>query len=57
MLSSLSFHSDSQRQDLIATIVGQYAELHGPWMHLRVTTLRRMFPAAVDTELVAMDSR
>ena len=33
-----SFRSDSQRQDLIAAIAGQYAELHGRWMHLRVTT-------------------
>ncbi|GAB3872210.1 ATP-binding protein [Kibdelosporangium lantanae] len=32
-----SFRSDSQRQDLIAAIAGQYAELHGRWMHLRVT--------------------
>jgi hypothetical protein len=33
-----SFRSDSQRQDLVAAIAGQYAELHGRWMHLRVTT-------------------
>jgi hypothetical protein len=33
-----SFRSDSQRQELIAAIAGQYAELHGRWMHLRVTT-------------------
>ena len=33
-----SFRSDSQRQDLIARIAGQYAELHGRWLHLRVTT-------------------
>ncbi|WP_414635743.1 ATP-binding protein [Actinophytocola sp.] len=33
-----SFRSDSQRQDLIAAIAGQYAELHGRWLHLRVTT-------------------
>ncbi|GAA3439462.1 ATP-binding protein [Kutzneria kofuensis] len=33
-----SFRSDSQRQDLIAAIAGQYAELQGRWMHLRVTT-------------------
>ncbi|WP_374201988.1 ATP-binding protein [Actinokineospora sp. PR83] len=33
-----SFRSDSQRQDLIAAIAGQYAELAGRWMHLRVTT-------------------
>lgn len=32
-----SFRSDSQRQDLIAAIAGQYAELQGRWMHLRVT--------------------
>jgi hypothetical protein len=33
-----SFRSDSQRQDLIAAIAGQYAELQGRWMHLRVTS-------------------
>ncbi|OLR90352.1 ATPase [Actinokineospora bangkokensis] len=33
-----SFRSDSQRQDLISAIAGQYAELSGRWMHLRVTT-------------------
>ncbi|WP_031467914.1 ATP-binding protein [Sciscionella sediminilitoris] len=33
-----SFRSDSQRQDLIAAIAGQYSELQGRWMHLRVTT-------------------
>ncbi|MGH4012666.1 MAG: ATP-binding protein [Pseudonocardiaceae bacterium] len=33
-----SFRSDSQRQDLIHAIAGQYAELQGRWMHLRVTT-------------------
>lgn len=33
-----SFRSDSQRQELIAAIAGQYAELSGRWMHLRVTT-------------------
>ena len=32
-----SFRSDSQRQDLIHAIAGQYAELQGRWMHLRVT--------------------
>jgi hypothetical protein len=32
-----SFRSDSQRQDLIAAIAGQYAELAGRWLHLRVT--------------------
>ena len=32
-----SFRSDSQRQDLVAAIAGQYAELHGRWLHLRVT--------------------
>ena len=32
-----SFRSDTQRQDLIAAIAGQYAELQGRWMHLRVT--------------------
>jgi AAA-like domain/LAGLIDADG-like domain len=37
-----SFRSDSQRQDLIEAIAGQYAELQGRWMHLRVTT--RPFP-------------
>ncbi|HEX4702718.1 MAG TPA: ATP-binding protein [Pseudonocardiaceae bacterium] len=37
-----SFRSDSQRQDLIAAIAGQYAELQGRWLHLRVTT--RPFP-------------
>jgi len=35
-----SFRSDSQRQDLIEAIAGQYAELQGRWMHLRVTTRR-----------------
>ena len=33
-----SFRSDSQRQDLIAAIAGQYSELAGRWLHLRVTT-------------------
>ena len=33
-----SFRSDSQRQDLIQAIAGQYAELQGRWLHLRVTT-------------------
>ncbi|MGO1049159.1 ATP-binding protein [Crossiella sp. CA198] len=33
-----SFRSDSQRQDLIHAIAGQYAELQGRWLHLRVTT-------------------
>jgi hypothetical protein len=33
-----SFRSDSQRQDLVAAIAGQYAELSGRWLHLRVTT-------------------
>lgn len=37
-----SFRSDSQRQDLVAAIGGQYAELQGRWLHLRVTT--RPFP-------------
>jgi hypothetical protein len=32
-----SFRSDSQRNDLIAAIAGQYAELAGRWLHLRVT--------------------
>jgi hypothetical protein len=32
-----SFRSDSQRQDLIHAIAGQYAELQGRWLHLRVT--------------------
>ncbi|WP_243659117.1 ATP-binding protein [Tamaricihabitans halophyticus] len=32
-----SFRSDSQRRDLVAAIAGQYAELQGRWMHLRVT--------------------
>lgn len=33
-----SFRSDSQRTDLIMAIAGQYAELAGRWLHLRVTT-------------------
>nr|WP_169733002.1 ATP-binding protein [Haloechinothrix halophila] len=33
-----SFRSDSQRRDLIAAIAGQYAELQGRWLHLRVTS-------------------
>ncbi len=32
-----SFRSDSQRQDLIGAIAGQYSELQGRWLHLRVT--------------------
>lgn len=32
-----SFRSDSQRRELIAAIAGQYAELQGRWLHLRVT--------------------
>ncbi|MBV8992106.1 MAG: ATP-binding protein [Pseudonocardiales bacterium] len=32
-----SFRSDAQRQDLIQAIAGQYAELQGRWLHLRVT--------------------
>jgi AAA domain-containing protein len=33
-----SFRSDSARNDLIAAIAGQYAELAGRWLHLRVTS-------------------
>ena len=33
-----SFRSDSQRTDLIRAIAGQYAELGGRWLHLRVTS-------------------
>jgi AAA-like domain len=33
-----SFRSDAARTDLIRAIAGQYAELAGHWMHLRVTT-------------------
>jgi hypothetical protein len=33
-----SFRSDSQRQDLVNAIAGQYSELQGRWLHLRVTT-------------------
>jgi hypothetical protein len=32
-----SFRSDAQRQELIHAIAGQYAELQGRWLHLRVT--------------------
>ncbi|MBA0127934.1 ATP-binding protein [Haloechinothrix sp. YIM 98757] len=32
-----SFRSDTQRRDLVAAIAGQYAELQGRWLHLRVT--------------------
>ena len=32
-----SFRSDAQRTDLIHAIAGQYAELQGRWIHLRVT--------------------
>ncbi|MBA2694961.1 MAG: ATPase, partial [Actinobacteria bacterium] len=37
-----SFRSDSDRSQLITTIAGQYAELAGRWLHLRVTA--RPFP-------------
>ncbi|GLY54835.1 ATP-binding protein [Lentzea sp. NBRC 102530] len=37
-----SFRSDSQREQLINAIAGQYGELQGRWMHLRVTN--RPFP-------------
>src|SRR3954465_1917626 len=33
-----SFRSDSARNNLIVTIAGQYAELAGRWLHLRVTS-------------------
>ncbi len=33
-----SFRSDLQREGLIQAIAGQYAELAGRWLHLRVTT-------------------
>ncbi|GAB3890054.1 hypothetical protein GCM10029964_060900 [Kibdelosporangium lantanae] len=33
-----SFRADAARTDLIAAIAGQYAELAGRWLHLRVTT-------------------
>lgn len=33
-----SFRSDIQREDLINAIAGQYAELQGRWLHVRVTS-------------------
>ena len=43
-----SFRSDSQRQDLITAIAGQYSELQGRWLHLRVTT--RPYPVRMWAE-------
>ncbi|MFC7341962.1 ATP-binding protein [Saccharopolyspora griseoalba] len=50
-----SFRSDSQRQDLIAAIAGQYAELQGRWMHLRVTN--RPYPIRMWAEAHVHNSR
>ncbi|GAA4858976.1 ATP-binding protein [Saccharopolyspora rosea] len=50
-----SFRSDSQRQDLIAAIAGQYAELQGRWLHLRVTT--RPYPIRMWAEAHVHNSR
>ncbi|MBE9374657.1 ATP-binding protein [Saccharopolyspora sp. HNM0983] len=50
-----SFRSDSQRQDLIAAIAGQYAELQGRWMHLRVTN--RPYPIRMWAEAHVHNAR
>ncbi|GAB2760220.1 ATP-binding protein [Salinifilum aidingensis] len=50
-----SFRSDGQRQDLIAAIAGQYAELQGRWMHLRVTT--RPYPIRMWAEAHVHNAR
>ncbi len=50
-----SFRSDSQRQDLIAAIAGQYAELQGRWLHLRVTT--RPYPIRMWAEAHVHNAR
>ncbi|MBK0868420.1 MULTISPECIES: ATP-binding protein [unclassified Saccharopolyspora] len=50
-----SFRSDSQRQDLIAAIAGQYAELQGRWMHLRVTS--RPYPIRMWAEAHVHNAR
>ncbi|MGH4003561.1 MAG: ATP-binding protein, partial [Pseudonocardiaceae bacterium] len=49
-----SFRSDSQRQDLIHAIAGQYAELQGRWMHLRVTA--RPYPIRMWAEAHARNA-
>jgi hypothetical protein len=48
-----SFRSDSQRQDLDGAIAGQYAELQGRWLHLRVTT--RPFPIRSSNQTQSRD--
>ncbi|MER7015841.1 ATP-binding protein [Saccharopolyspora sp. NPDC000359] len=50
-----SFRSDSQREGLIAAIAGQYAELQGRWLHLRVTS--RPFPIRAWAEAHAANAR
>ncbi|QUH01159.1 ATP-binding protein [Saccharopolyspora erythraea] len=50
-----SFRSDSQRQDLIAAIAGQYAELQGRWLHLRVTN--RPYPIRMWAEAHVHNAR
>ncbi|GAA4877613.1 ATP-binding protein [Saccharopolyspora cebuensis] len=50
-----SFRSDSQRQDLIAAIAGQYAELQGRWLHLRVTN--RPYPIRMWAEAHVRNAR
>ncbi|WP_298176361.1 ATP-binding protein [Saccharomonospora sp.] len=50
-----SFRSDSQRRDLIAAIAGQYAELQGRWLHLRVTT--RPYPIRMWAEAHVHNAR
>jgi hypothetical protein len=49
-----SFRSDSQRQDLIHAIAGQYAELQGRWLHLRVTA--RPYPIRMWAEAHARNA-
>ncbi|MBA8825543.1 hypothetical protein FHX42_002894 [Saccharopolyspora lacisalsi] len=50
-----SFRSDSQRQDLITAIAGQYSELQGRWMHLRVTN--RPYPIRMWAEAHVYNAR
>jgi hypothetical protein len=50
-----SFRSDSQRQDLISAIAGQYAELQGRWLHLRVTN--RPYPIRMWAEAHVRNAR
>src|SRR5690349_1433658 len=43
-----SFRGDTQRSGLIEAVAGQYAELVGRWLHIRVTS--RRYPIAAWAE-------